>query len=432
MTFNQWCMDIFRGYEININNSSKLKFIENFTENEPLKNIKEIKFENISISSFPFYLFPNLKFLILSDIIKIECLMECFFDCRKLEILSMNDIELDKLPKNIEKCQSLKIISIFSSAIEELPETIGNLSILKELHIKHCFHLFSLPLTLKNCKFIESISISNCNFIEIPSILFELEYLNSLDISSNDISIIPTTISNCKQLEYFKFDNTKIKFLPFFIESCESLQEIHANNSYLEYLPETIGNLKNLEYLYCSRTRLTILPESILHCIKLKILDIEKTYIKELPNSGYFNSLKSIEIIYTEDTPYQKNINNIIFLDTLREGHFKIKGNYIVQYISMFEKDRFEKIKFLSKQVDFIPPEQYKCSICYELFKLPRTTIEGHTYCKECISEWFSRENTDPNTNKIIENKQIFPHHLFENNLNQFIDESYQQYFLKG
>ena len=432
MTFNQWCMDIFRGYEININNPSKLKFIENFTENEPLKNIKEIKFKNISLVSFPFHLFPNLKFLILSDIIKIECLMECFFDCRKLEILSMNDIEFHKLPKNIEKCSSLKVISIFSSSIEELPETIGNLSLLEELHLQQCFQLSFLPLTLKNCKYLENISISNCNFTEIPFIVFELERLKILDISSNDISMIPSNISNCKKLEYLKFDNTKITFIPLFIENCELLQEIHANNSYLEYLPETIGNLKNLEYLYCSGTRLSLLPESIINCIKLKILDIEKTYIEELPNFGYFNSLKCIETVYTEDTPYQKNINNIIFLDILREGHFQIKGNYNVQYISVFEKDRYEKIKFLSKQIDFIPLEQYKCSICYELFKLPRTTMEGNTYCKECILEWFSRENTDPNTNKVIDNKQIFPHHLFENYLNQYIDESYEQYFLKG
>ena len=119
MTFNQWCMEVFRGYDININSLSKLKFINNLTENEPLKNVKEIKIKNISVSYFPFYLFPNLKFLVLSDVLKIECLMECFFECRKLEILSMNDIELDKFPKNIEKCRSLKIISIFSSSIEK-------------------------------------------------------------------------------------------------------------------------------------------------------------------------------------------------------------------------------------------------------------------------------------------------------------------------
>ena len=236
-------------------------------------------------------------------------------------------------------------------------------------------------------------------------------------------------LSNCKKLEYLKIDNTKIKYIPYRIEDCINLREIHANNSYLENIPDSIGSLKNLEYLYCVGTRIKILPNSIVHCSNLKIIDVEKTYLSVMSNLGYLNTMKSIEIIYTEDTPYNKNENNIIFLDKLREGFFQIKGNYKVQYISTFEKDRHEKIKFLSKQVDFTPLYKYKCPICYELLKSPRTTIEGHTYCKQCILEWFSTENTDPNTNKMIDSKKIFPHYLFENDLNQYIDESYEQYF---
>lgn len=429
MTFNQWCMEVFRGYDININSLSKLKFINNLTENEPLKNVKEIKIKNISVSYFPFYLFPNLKFLVLSDVLKIECLMECFFECRKLEILSMNDIELDKFPKNIEKCRSLKIISIFSSSIEKLPETIGNLSLLEELHLQQCFEISYLPLTLKNCKLLENISISNCNFKEFPSILFELENLKNIDISSNDISILPEKISILKKLDYLKIDNTKIKEIPDSIELCVSLREIHAKNSYLETIPETIGKLENLEYLYCPGTRLKIIPENLLCCSKIKIIDVEKTYVEKLPNLGVLTNLKLIDTIYTHDTPYDKKDNNIVSIDISREGIFQKNGKYMVQYISIFEKDRFEKIKFLSRQSDFKIPEKYKCSICYELFKSPRTTCEGNTYCRKCISEWFSCENTDPNTNKIIQNKEIFPHHIFENEYNQFIDTTYQKYF---
>lgn len=429
MSFNRWCTDIFRGYEITINESPKLRFINNLIDNEPLKNIKEIRFKNITVSYFPFYLFPNLKFLALSDILKITCLMDCFSECRKLEILLINDIEIQKIPKNIEKCSNLKIISIFSSSIEEIPETIGNLSGLEELHLRECFNITHLPLSLKNCKNIENISLSNCNFIEFPLILLELEQLKTIDISSNDIQFLPNFISNFKKLECLIFDNTKIKNIPYSIEYCELLREIHGKNSYLEFIPETIGNLKELEFLYIPRTRITSLPESIIHCSKLKIIDIEKTYIQQIPNFGHLDHLKYIETIYTEDTPYDKNMNNFISLDISREGIFYVKGNYQIQFVSTFEKDRLEKVKFLSKQVDFTPPEKFKCSICYELFKTPRTTIKGNTYCKQCILEWFLHENTDPNTNDIIENKEIFPHHLFENELNQYIDDTYQKFF---
>ena len=173
MKFNQWCIDIFRGFEIIIDSPSKLKFIQNFIDNEPLKNIKEIKFKNITISHFPFHKFPNIKFLELSNTSK-NCLVDCFYECQKLEILLMKDIDLEKIPKNIEKCSSLIMISIISSSLEALPETIGNLSSLKELHITECFQLSYLPLSLKNCKYLESISISNCSITEIPDFFLNL------------------------------------------------------------------------------------------------------------------------------------------------------------------------------------------------------------------------------------------------------------------
>ena len=80
-------------------------------------------------------------------------------------------------------------------------------------------------------------------------------------------------------------------------------------------------------------------------------------------------------------------------------------------------------------QKDFIVPNKYKCNIYYQIFKIPRTTIEGNTYCKDCILRWFSEKNTDPNINKNIENKILVPHHLFENDLNEFINENYEKYY---
>ena len=48
-----------------------------------------------------------------------------------------------------------------------------------------------------------------------------------------------------------------------------------------------------------------------------------------------------------------------------------------------------KRLNYIMSQENFIVPEKYKCSICYELFKLPRTTLEGNTYCKDCIVKWF-------------------------------------------
>lgn len=423
---NNWCEKIFRSFHLNINDHLKLKFIQNLKENEPLELITDIRLKNVSLEEFPFFLFPNLKLVYLNEIHKMNSFQDFFQSCKKIQYLSILDIDIKKIPENLGNLSIIKIISCSSTNIQSIPESIGDCLLLEDLYLYDNPSLYSLPLSLKNCKLLKYISISNCNFYDFPIVLCELENLIDLDISNNDIKDIPNEISNLKKLEFLKCNNIKIVSFPESIQYCKELKEIHAKFSYLENIPSIIGELKKLSFLDLRGTKIRTLPETIGDCSSLETLDLDNTRLQSLPKS--LLHLKEIQEIFTEFTPFNET-NTSIELDISREGKFHIRGNYQVKYTSSFQNKREEKIKFLISQKNFHPPDKYKCNICYEIFKVPRTTIEGNTYCKECILKWFSEQNTDPNINKKIEDKRIFPHHLFENDLNEYIDNCYKEYF---
>ena len=426
---NDWCEKVFSSFQLNVNNYLRLKFIQNLKDNEPFENITDVRLKNISLEIFPFYLFPNIRYIYFNDIINTKSFKDFLKYCKKTQYLSILDSDIDTVHNNIGSLEVLKIISICSTYIKTIPDTIGYCHLLEDLYLYDNHNLWYLPSSLKNCTFLKYISISNCNFHEFPSVLCELENLLDLDISNNEIEDIPDEISNLKKLEYFKCRNIKIISLPYSIKECKKLKEIHIKFSYLEEVPSTIGELKELTFLDLRGTRIKTLPDTIGKCSSLEMIDLDHTSLESLPKT--LLTLKKIKEIFTNSTPFNEK-NETIFLDFSRDGKFIIQGNYQVKYTSLYQNEREEKIKFIMSQKDFIVPEKYKCSICYELFKLPRTTMEGNTYCKECIVKWFSEQETDPNTNKIMEKKQIFPHHLFENDLNQFINNSYKEYLCKS
>lgn len=423
---NYWSSKVFYSYNLNVNDNLKLQFIQNLKNNEPLNHITDMRLKSISLEEFPFFLFPSLKFIYFNDTFKMVSFKDLCNYCKNIEYISIWDIDITELPENFGNLDIVKIISISSTNINSISETIGNCILLKELYLHDNQNLFSLPPSLKNCCYLKNISILNCNFYEFPKVLCELENLKDLDISDNNISEIPNEISSLKYLEHLRCNNTRVYYLPDSIKECKKLKELQFKYSYLETLPEVIGELEELIYLELRGTKISKLPDTIGDCLSLETIDLDNTPLETLPNT--IIKLKKIKRIFTDFTLFNEK-NETIYLDISREGNFDIKGRYKVKYISSFQNEREKKIKYIMSQKDFIVPNKYKCNICYQIFKVPRTTIEGNTYCKDCILRWFSEKNTDPNINKNIENKILVPHHLFENDLNEFINENYEKYY---
>ena len=74
--------------------------------------------------------------------------------------------------------------------------------------------------------------------------------------------------------------------------------------------------------------------------------------------------------------------------------------------------------------------ETISCSICTEIFRNPKITPCGHTYCHDCIDEWIARNSPTaacPLCNTSIPSKaSLIKHHTFDNLLNTIIQQKEQ------
>lgn len=66
-------------------------------------------------------------------------------------------------------------------------------------------------------------------------------------------------------------------------------------------------------------------------------------------------------------------------------------------------------------------PDELCCSITSEVFKDPVVAIDGNTYERSAIEEWFKNNDTSPLTNLPLESKRLVPN----NNLKRFIQDHF-------
>lgn len=75
---------------------------------------------------------------------------------------------------------------------------------------------------------------------------------------------------------------------------------------------------------------------------------------------------------------------------------------------------------FYKLKIDF--PKEFFCPLTQDIMVEPVTTSGGHTYEWSEISQWFrTRNNKDPTTNKVLNNKILYPNHALRSLISNFI-----------
>jgi hypothetical protein len=69
-------------------------------------------------------------------------------------------------------------------------------------------------------------------------------------------------------------------------------------------------------------------------------------------------------------------------------------------------------------------PEEFHCPITHEIMKDPVIAIDGHSYERSAIQEWFRRgQETSPRTNDPLQSQQLYPNHALRNVIEKYDDE---------
>ncbi|GKD15011.1 probable disease resistance protein [Tanacetum coccineum] len=203
-----------------------------------LSNLKRIRFEHVSVSSFiqPIYSLGNLQ--------KISFVM-----CEIGDALMSSSYVLPNLTDlEIDRCYDLT----------ELPSGFCNLVNLKKLSITNCHELDALPKGLGSLSNLEILRLSCCTKLqELPKSIGSLHKLSFIDISDClSISVLPEEFGELCALKVLKMGG------------CRCLQE----------LPVSITKLWQLEDVICDEetSYLWMNVESDLYNLKVNVVEDDR------------------------------------------------------------------------------------------------------------------------------------------------------------
>ncbi|MDW8286783.1 MAG: COR domain-containing protein, partial [Flammeovirgaceae bacterium] len=143
---------------------------------------------------------------------------------------------------------------------------------------------------------------------KLPKELFELEQLESLDISYNNLKEIPKEIAQLRNLKHLDISGNGLENLPQEISELVNLEDLYMYDNNFRTLPDVILSLKNLKYLKAQQCQIESLPENIHWLTNLECLVLYKNQLKELPDS--FSDLPRLRLCYLEENPFIKDIEN--------------------------------------------------------------------------------------------------------------------------
>ena len=301
---------------------------------------------------------------------------------------------IQTIPKNIVKCQKLKIFEISSNELTKFPNDLCNIESLEEVTIFH-------------------------NFLEeVDDNITKLSNLKYLNLSNNLLRTFPKSICDLQQLQYLNLYGNSIQSITEPLENLVNLRELSLHTNKLTFFPNVILNMENLEKLDLSSNKIKKIPYSI-----QGLKNLRKFIISNNPlNSSITLNLKHLQFLNLSN-----NVNDVLLHPQNKDieiycgyEEYTKEVRYIreVEYKNIQKNLKREYIEIL--HVEF--PEKIKCPICFCIFDEVRNNSVGKIYCKACIEEHYKYFNTDPLTNIVLSNKDLFPVEYVENEIDEFIE----------
>lgn len=127
----------------------------------------------------------------------------------KLKVLDLSSNELTNIPKSLFLLKKLEVLILKNNKIIDLPNFLIQMNI-KDLDLSYNkgIKLENLPMNLKN------LSISNIGLDSISREITDLQYLEYLSVSQNNIKVLPCSLSNLVRLKYFYCLYNPIEYYP--------------------------------------------------------------------------------------------------------------------------------------------------------------------------------------------------------------------------
>jgi hypothetical protein len=229
-------------------------------------------------------------------------------DFSLIKKLSLNRMNLDKLPIQIADFTQLVQLALFNNQFRCIPLEISRFTALQVLdlgsnqisewleEIEHMTNLTSLlldankistfPLKIECLMNLKLLSLKNNQISEIPEMIGRLTTLESFSLTSNQIKAIPPAITSLTNLRSLALGKNRITSIPSeLFQNCTRLENLYLENNQIKSLPSQLGNLTKLVYLTLQENELADIPLSLTQCSCLRLVQLKDNKITRVPDA---------------------------------------------------------------------------------------------------------------------------------------------------
>ncbi|KAH9752677.1 Disease resistance protein [Citrus sinensis] len=273
----------------------------------------------------------------------------------------------------IGKLENLEILGFVRSDIVQLPKALGQLTKLRLLDLRDCFHLKVIaPNVLSSLIRLEELYMGNC------SVEWEVERANSersnasldelmllpwpttLEIDVKNDSILPEGFL-ARKLERFKISIGNESFMPpksvtrewfqsrphFLINSNrESLRELKLKLDFMDIFSMKLQGINNVEYLWLDK----------LQGVKNVLFDLDTEGFSQLKhlhvqnNPNFLCIVDSMEMVACEAFPLLESLilHNLINMERICIDQLKVESFNELKIIQAYNCDKLSNIFWLS------------------------------------------------------------------------------------
>ena len=201
--------------------------------------------------------------------------------------------------------------------LTEIPIQVWELEQLEVLDLSWN-QLTTLPESIFQLTNLTQLDLSHNQLTTLPESIFQLTNLTQLDLSYNQLTTLPEFISQLTNLTQLDLSGNELTTLPEFISQLTNLTQLDLSGNELTTLPESISQLTNLTQLDLSGNELTTLPESISQLTNLTQLDLSGNELRTIPKSIYkFTNLTRLYLKGNQLTTVPKSIYKLTNLTRL-------------------------------------------------------------------------------------------------------------------
>ncbi|KAM3402885.1 hypothetical protein ACQJBY_006590 [Aegilops geniculata] len=194
--------------------------------------------------------------------------------------LDISENRIMALPSTVGSLRYLTKLDIHSNQLINLPDTFGELSSLIDLDL-HANQLKSLPASFGNLTSLANLDLSSNQFKILPDCIGKLMNLRRLIAETNELEELPYTIGSCISLVELRLDFNQLKALPEGIGKLEKLEiltlhynrikgnlemleELDISSNQIRMLPDSFEFLAKLRVFHADETPLEVPPREVI------------------------------------------------------------------------------------------------------------------------------------------------------------------------